>query len=196
MSRIIFVSGACGCGKSTFADAYAKHLAQESRKACYVIHGDAFHQGFVEPDSKDDCFAGGQPSDPIRWEDILQFNWDCILATADRVLRQRLDVVIDYVIEDELPRVRELAAKHQAPLYYIVLTADQREIERRLRNRGDAGLTERALFLKSKLEAMPENRGHLYDNTGRKPEEMIREIVPEKYLVRNDLSPKEAVIRP
>ena len=184
MPRIIFVSGACGCGKSTFADAYAKYLVQGSHKTCYVIHGDDFHHGFVEPEDKGDFFINGRASDQVLWEDILRFNWDCMIATADRALGQDLDVVIDYVIEDELPRILELAAKHHATLYYIVLTADASEIERRIRNRGDADMTERALFLKNKLEAMPENQGHLYDNTGKTTEDMIREIVLEKYLVQ------------
>lgn len=183
MPGIFFISGACGCGKSTFADAWAKHLVRQYHRTCYVIHGDDFHGGFVEPEEKGGLFAGGQAADPVLWEDILQFNWDCIIATADRALRQNLDVIIDYVIEDELPRVRELAKKHHAALYYIVLTADAEEIERRIRNRGNADLIERALFLKNKLEAMPENRGHLYNNTGKSPEDMIREIVPEQYLV-------------
>ena len=183
MPGIFFISGACGCGKSTFADAWAKHLARQYHRTCYVIHGDDFHGGFVEPEEKGGLFAGGQAADPVLWEDILRFNWDCIIATADRALRQNLDVIIDYVIEDELPRVRDLAQKHHAALYYIVLTADAEEIERRIRNRGDADLIERALFLKNKLEAMPENRGHLYNNTGKPPEDMIREIVPEQYLV-------------
>lgn len=56
--------------------------------------------------------------------------------------------MIDYVIEDELPRVRELAEKNRVPLNYIVLTADAEEIERRIRERGDVDLIERALFLK------------------------------------------------
>lgn len=186
MPGIIFVSGACGSGKTTFADAYAKHLVRETGRTCYVIHGDDFHRGFREPEEKGGFFVGGQASDRVLWEDILRFNWDCILATADRALRQNLDVVVDYVIEDELPRVRELAEKHHVPLYYIVLTAGAEELVRRIRNRGDTDLTERALFLKNKLETMPENQGHLYDNTGRTPEDMIREIVPEKYLVEEN----------
>lgn len=181
MSRIFFISGPCGCGKSTFADAWAKHLVRENKKPVYVIHGDDFHEGFIEPEDKPEFFVDGQPSDRLLWEDILQFNWDCILSTADRVLRRDLDVVIDYVIEDELPRVQELAAKHQAALYYIVLTADADELERRIRERGDTDLIERSLFLKKKLEAMPENRGHLYNNTGKTPDEMIDEISPERY---------------
>ena len=184
MPRIIFVSGACGSGKSTFADALARHLVRQEHKTVYVIHGDDFHDGFVEPEEKGDFFVNGQASDQVLWEDILRFNWDCIIATAQRALQDNLDVVIDYVIEEELPRVRELAEKNRAPLYYIVLTADAEELERRIRERGDVDLAERAMFLKRKLEAMPENRGHLYNNTGKKPEDTIREMNLEQYRVQ------------
>ena len=183
MRKIYFISGPCGCGKTTLADALARHLVRESGRTVYLIHGDDFHQGFTEPEDKGNFFADGQPSDRVLWEDILRFNWDCIIATADRALRQGLDVVIDYVIEDELPRVQELAESYRAALYYIVLTADGDEIGKRIRERGDTDLLERALFLKRKLEALPENRGHLYNNTGKTPEEAIREIDPEQYRV-------------
>ena len=92
--------------------------------------------------------------------------------------------MIDYVIEDELPRVQALAVKYHAVLYYIVLTADADEIERRIRRRGDTDMIARALFLKEKLEGLPENQGHLYNNTGKTPEEVIREIVPAQYMVQ------------
>ena len=58
---IILISGPCGCGKTTLADAYAKHLVQRDGKTVYVIHGDDFHRGFAEPEEKDEFFAGGQP---------------------------------------------------------------------------------------------------------------------------------------
>ena len=67
--------------------------------------------------------------------------------------------------------------------YYIVLTTDADELEKRIRKRGDIDMINRALFLKEELEAMPENQGHLYNNTGKKTEEIIREIVLEQYLV-------------
>ncbi len=185
MLKIVFVSGACGSGKSTFTDAYARHLVRRDHKTIYVIHGDDFHKGFTEPEEKGDFFVDGQVSDQVLWEDILRFNWDCIIATAQRALQDNLDVVIDYVIEDELPRIRELAEKNKASLYYIVLTADADEIEKRIRRRGDVDMIGRALFLKKKLEAMPENRGHLYNNTGKTSEDAIREIVLERYLVRS-----------
>ena len=185
MLKIIFVSGACGSGKSTFTDAYARHLVRRDHKTIYVIHGDDFHKGFTEPEEKGDFFVDGQVSDQVLWEDILRFNWDCIIATAQRALQDNLDVVIDYVIEDELPRIRELAEKNKASLYYIVLTADADEIEKRIRRRGDVDMIGRALFLKKKLEAMPENRGHLYNNTEKTSEDAIREIVLERYLVQS-----------
>lgn len=183
MRGIIFISGPCGSGKTTFANALARHLVRKNHKTVYVIHGDDFHAGFVEPEDKGDFFVDGLPSDRFVWEDILRFNWSCILDTAAKALRQGLDVVIDYVIEDELPRVQDLAAAFQADLSYIVLTASGNEIERRIRSRGDTDLVERALFLKNKLESMPENQGHIYDNTGKMTEDMIREIDPDQYLI-------------
>ena len=183
MARIIFISGACGCGKTTLADAYSRYLVSTDHKTVYVIHGDDFHQGFVEPEDKGDFFEDGQVSNQILWESILQFNWDCIIATAQRALKDNLDVVIDYVIEDELDRVRKLAEKNHASLYYIVLTADADEIEKRIRCRGDVDMIDRALFLKKKLESMPENQGHIYNNTGKNTEDIIREIILEQYKI-------------
>ena len=183
MPRIIFVSGACGSGKSTFADALARSLVRRDHKTAYVIHGDDFHGGLVEPEEKGDFFVDGQASDKVLWEDILRFNWDRIIATAQRALEDNLDVVIDYVIEEELPRVRELAEKNRASLYYIVLTADGKELERRIRERGDVEMIERALFLKNKLEAMPENQGHIYNNTDKSVEQTVRELVLDQYLI-------------
>lgn len=174
MAAIYFFSGPCGCGKSTLADAWAKHIVKHGgRRQVYVIHGDTFHEGFVESDEKDAIFVDGQAADALAWESILRFNWACIIDVAGKVLARGLDVVIDYVIEDELPLVRQLAERYQAALYYVVLTAAQETITQRIAQRGDVELIERALFLKSKLDSMPENQGHLFDNTGKTVEEEL-----------------------
>ena len=185
MAKIIFISGPCGCGKSTFTDAYAQHLVRLEGKQVYVIHGDDFHRGFVEPEEKDAFFVNGEASDSVQWEEILSFNWDCILATAERALKQNLTVLIDYVIEEELPRVKALADFYHAPLYYVVLTAEAESLEKRIQERGDIDMIERSLFLKKKLEAMPENLGHLYNNTGKIVVEEVAEIseTMEDFLV-------------
>ena len=183
MQKIYFISGPCGSGKTTFANAFAVHLVRQEHKTVYLIHGDDFHQGFIEPEDKGYFFVGGEAHNRVLWEDILRFNWDCILMTAEKALTQGMDVVIDYVIETELPRVRALAEKLDAALYYIVLTADEDELEKRILERGDPDLVERAKFLKRELEAMPENRGHLVDNTGKTAEDLIRGLDPEQFLV-------------
>lgn len=186
MSSIYFFSGACGCGKSTLAEAFAKHLVNCcGKKQVYLIHGDDFHQGFVETDDKGDFFVDGQAADTVAWEEILRFNWECIIDVADKALSRGLDVVIDYVIEDELPLVAALARKHQAALHYVVLTATEESIRQRITQRGDVDLIDRALFLKHKLEAMAENQGHLLDNTGMTVEEEIAEAGEERFLVNN-----------
>jgi len=160
-----------------------KISGESNRKTVYVIHGDGFHQGFVEPDEKGNFFSDGQPSDRVLWDDILRFNRDCILYTAERALRQGVDVVIDYVIETELPRVRALAERYFISLYYIVLTASAEDIESRIRGRGDVDMIGRALFLKQELEAMPENQGHFLDNIGKTIRDVIREINLNQYLI-------------
>lgn len=182
MSKIVFISGPCGCGKSTFSDALARHLAFCDNKTVYIIHGDDFHAGFIEPpQERGDFFVNGEASDTVLWEDILKFNWGCILDTADRALSQGMDVIIDYIIEKEFSRIIELAKKHNAEFFYIVLTASAEMLESRIRSRGDIDMMNRSLFLKKELEAMPENQGHIYDNTGKSIDEMVNDINIQDY---------------
>ena len=182
---IYLFSGPCGCGKSTLTRAWAKRMVNEGkRKQIYVIHGDDFHAGFVETDYKGDFFEGGQPTDTLAWEEILKFNWECILDTAGRALSRNLDVAVDYVVEEELPLMRQLAEQHHAKLYYIVLTAEEEAIRQRIAERGDVDLTERALFLKDELDHMPENQGHLFDNTGKTLEQELNELDMERFLLQ------------
>lgn len=189
MPKLYVISGPCGCGKTTFSDALASDLARRTRRTVYVVHGDSFHAGFVEPDDDSARFENGLPADRVAWEDILRFNWGCILDTAGRALGQGLDVIIDYVIEGELSRIRDLARAHRAELIYVVLTAAGDEIPRRLRARGDPGLIERSLFLKRKLEAMPENRGRLLDTTGKDVQALVRAFDPGRYLLEASPDP-------
>ena len=177
MSNIYFFSGPCGCGKSTLANAYAKHLVNhKGQKQVYLIHGDDFHASFIETDEKDAFFRDGQAVDELAWQDILKFNWECILSVAGKALERGLDVIIDYVVEEELPLLQELAEMYRAELYYVVLTASEKTIKERITQRGDVEMIERALFLKNKLEQMPENQGHLFDNTAKTVEQEIEEL--------------------
>lgn len=177
MSNIYVISGPCGCGKSTLTNALAENMVKiEKRPRTYVIHGDDFHHGFVGMYEEDAFCEEAQDSNPLAWSQVLKFNWECMLDVAEKALVRGLDVVIDYVVEDELPLLQTLAKKQHAKLYYVVLTASEESITKRLQTRGDNDLIERALFLKKKLDSLSENRGHLYDNTGKTMAEEVAEI--------------------
>ena len=187
MGNIYVISGPCGCGKSTLTDAYAEYLVKvEKQIRVYVIHGDMFHQGFVGMYEQDAFLVELQDSDPLAWTQVLKFNWECILDVAGKSLVRGLDVVIDYVVEDELPLLQKLAKEYDAKLYYLVLTATEEAITERLQTRGDDELIERAIFLKKKLDSLPENQGHFYDNTGKTVEEEVADLSKdmENFLVR------------
>lgn len=185
MPNIYFFSGPCGCGKSTLAEAFAKKLVNsKERQQVYLIHGDDFHEGFIEIDDKGDFFVDGQASDALAWQEILKFNWECLLDVARKALARGLDVVIDYVIEEELPLVQKVADEYDANLYYIVLTASEDAIRQRITKRGDVDMIERALFLKNKLENMPENQGHMFDNTDKSVEDELAEMDISKFQVK------------
>ena len=169
MASIFLISGPCGCGKSTLAGAFAHQLDHPA----YLIHGDDFQAGFITSDE----------AEGPAWPEILRFNWDCIMAVARNVLALGTDVVIDYVVEDELPRVQALAAEYGAALHYIVLTASEDTLRTRLAQRGDAWLTERALFLKHKLEDMAENQGHILDITDMTVDDEINHIRQRNFRI-------------
>lgn len=186
MANIYFISGPCGCGKTTLTDAYAEHLVKvEKQTRIYVIHGDDFHHGFVGMYEEDAYCVDLLESNPLAWEQVLKFNWECMLDVAEKALVCGLDVVIDYVVEDELPLLQKLSKEQSAKLYYVVLTASEESITKRLQTRGDEELIERGIFLKNKLENLPENQGHLYDNTGKTIAEEVAEISEnmKNYLV-------------
>ena len=179
MADIYFISGPCGCGKTTLTDALAKYMVKvEKKRQVYVIHGDDFHQGFVLRAYEEDTYwENGQAADQIEWTEILKFNWECILDVAAKALKRGMDVLIDYIVEDELPLLKDLAKEYNAVLHYLVITASADEIKKRIEKRGDTEMIERALFLKEKLENATENQGHIYDNTGKNIEQETEETV-------------------
>ncbi len=181
---IYLFSGPCGCGKSTLSEAFAKHLVNDGvEKQVYLLHGDDFHAGFIETDDKGALFVDGQAANVLEWEEILRFNWDCLIDVAGKALLRGLSVVIDYVVEDELPLVQALAKRHGAALYYVAITASPEALDARIRSRGDIDLLERAQFLRRKLAQMPENQGHLFDNTGLTVQQEIEQLDIERFLV-------------
>lgn len=77
--------------------------------------------------------------------------------------------------------MKEPAYECGANLYYVALTASEEAIRQRIIQRGDVEMIERALFLKNKLDNLPENRGHLFDNTDKTLEQEIERLEIEWY---------------
>jgi len=182
VKNIYVFSGPCGCGKTTLADAYGAHLVQSGkRNQVYVIHGDDFHRGFIETERR----VGPACPGFQYWPDILRFIWECILSVADKALGRGLDVIIDYVVEDELPLLKSLAKQNNARLFFVVLTASEEDLLQRLTDRGSRELIDRSLFLKSRFDHNPELQNYLYINSEKSVERTLAELKISAYEVKN-----------
>ena len=179
MPAIYCLSGPCGAGKTTLSATLADHLScrQGGRQVC-LLHGDDFHRALIG----DDCSPAALP-----WPEVLRFNWDCLLSAAGHALARGMDVVIDYIVEDELPRLARLAEAQGARLHYAVLTAQEETLRERLTRRGDPQLIGRALILRAQLLAEPVNAGRVLDSDALTPPEMIAQILALPDLLQCDI---------
>ncbi|MDM5340571.1 AAA family ATPase [Fictibacillus enclensis] len=158
MNQIYIFSGPCGVGKSTIT----KMLA-ESLEKVVLIQGDDIHSMFVGRD---------QPS----WGDQLSIVWQNTLSITRNFLDHGLNIVLDYVVEDELEWFCRELSGYDVELYYIVLRADEDVLVQRLQERGDVNLIDRSLFLLNQLENDPANRTYLYDTTNKTPKEILEDL--------------------
>lgn len=179
MPELYCLSGPCGAGKTTLSACLAQRLSQlqAGRQVC-LLHGDDFH-----------CALIGDERSPaaLPWPEVLRFNWDCLLSAAGHALKHGVDVVIDYIVEDELPLLMQQAQEHGAGLHYAVLTAPEEILCRRLADRGDPQLTERALFLRRKLLAEPASAGRILDSSALTAEELTARILAMPELLQCDI---------
>lgn len=179
MPELYCLSGPCGAGKTTLSALLAAHLShlQGGRQVC-LLHGDDFHHALI-----------GDERSPaaMRWLEVLRFNWDCLLSAAGHALSCGLDVVIDYIVEDELPLLLRLAETHGAGLHYAVLTAQEATLRERLTCRGDPQLIGRALALRKQLLAESANAGRILDSDLLTAEEMIDRILALPELLQCDI---------
>ncbi|MGD6874759.1 AAA family ATPase [Sutcliffiella horikoshii] len=161
MTRNVYIiSGPCGVGKSTVT----KGLARKLERAV-LVEGDLISAMFVGEE---------QPA----WEEKLSIVWQNLSSLTKNFLLNGYDVVIDYVVENELEWFcKEL---HQTRLdiilHYYVLRADPDALVERITKRGDTGMIPRSLELLHQLENKEENAPHLYDTTNKEPNVIIEEI--------------------
>ncbi|TDQ34590.1 AAA domain-containing protein [Aureibacillus halotolerans] len=160
-SVVYLISGPLGVGKSTVSKTLANTMHQ-----CALIEGDLLlhmYHGETEP----------------PWEDRLRLAWLHIAAVTRNLVRDGLDVVIDFVVEDELPWFCDQLSDLDAALHYAVLHADPDIISGRLARRGDSEVFHRSLFLRSKLIASPDNQTFLLDAGSKQPAELAGLILKD-----------------
>jgi uncharacterized protein len=177
MNKIYLISGACGCGKSSLS----KELASMIDKI-FLIGGDELNEFFHE---KED----------VAWEDRLKITWENIIAIAQTALRNNLNIIIDYVVEEELPRLMEGLAEYEFELRYIVLVASEQHIRARIMARGDVDLIDRALFLRNKLMNVEVNIPYLYDNSDKEIKDEVYDFLNNsRFIYDNGLLNKATEI--
>ncbi|MFD2611627.1 AAA family ATPase [Paenibacillus gansuensis] len=156
---VYLISGPLGVGKSTVSKTLANAMNQ-----CVLIEGDLLlhvYRGETEP----------------PWEERLRLAWLNIVAVTRNFLLNGLDVVIDFVVEDELQWFTNQLSDLEVTLHYIVLHAAPDNLTARLYQRGDAQSIHRSLFLRNKLMASPTNEPFLLDTDGKNPVELAEEII-------------------
>ncbi|MGV3487376.1 MAG: AAA family ATPase [Tuberibacillus sp.] len=157
--RSIYIfSGPCGVGKSTITKAFAGKLGK-----AVLIEGDEIHS--MLPEDAD-----------IPWETGLSIVWKNLVSLTKNFHEGGLDVIIDFVVEEELAWFCRQFSE-DISIYYIVLRADAETLIKRINARGDHYIIDRSLFLLNKLEASSQNQPYLFDTTDKDPASIIKNLI-------------------
>ncbi|WP_243767707.1 AAA family ATPase [Paenibacillus agricola] len=157
---VYLISGPLGVGKSTTTKELARNVEQ-----CVLIEGDVLLNML-----NDELL--------LSWEERLRLTWENIVALTRNSLKHDLNVVIDFVVEEELEWFCEhLSDLKNVSLKYVVLKADKEKIIERLKIRGDIDSLERSLFLLNKMVSSPSINKFSYDTTLKQPSETVKEVI-------------------
>lgn len=156
--NIYLISGPCGVGKSTVS----KELAQRIPRSVLLVGDNLLHmyQGYDTP-----------------WEERLSLSWTNILSLTRNFIGAGWNVVIDFVVEDELEWFVHELEDLSVTLHYIVLVADEATLLERISRRGTPEISERSLFLLHKLKTLDANGPFLYDTSARQPTTIAGDIL-------------------
>ncbi len=161
---IVLVSGPLGVGKTSLCRMISNKLGY------HFVDGDSF---FVPLEKSD-----------LSWEERLRRSWKWITDQTKKHVDNGENIVIDFVVEDELDWFLKQASDLDVQIKYVVLVSSEDEIKKRLVKR-DGGLQyfDRSKKLLSKLRTDPRNSKHLYDTTGKRTKEVFNEVIGDDTLL-------------
>ena len=100
-------------------------------------------------------------------------------------LDKGLDVVVDFVVEDELPWLREQLSGYDLQLRYVVLMADKETLIERLKKRNELRYKDRSMILLDQLSNEPSNKNYLLDTSDKEISEIVQEIINSPRFIVN-----------
>jgi guanylate kinase len=157
--KIYVVSGPIASGKSTTCK-----ILRDKIKNSVLADGDEIKAAMTfKPE--------------IEWSEQIRSTWQSIISTAKSAISDGYDVVIDYVVENELEMLKQ--EFQQFDLKYIVLLPSKSILKKRLRDRGDTEYATRQLKLIEVISSNPENDDYIIDNSALTAEETAQVILDE-----------------
>jgi cytidylate kinase len=162
---IYIISGPVGVGKSTITTELAKLSPTRVR-----IEGDLLLAALDEKD--------------VTWEEKLKLCWQNIVAVTRNIVDLGFDVVIDFVLEDEIHWFSENISDKIVNLKYFVLIAEKEIIIDRITKQGDNKSVERATELLNIFTNSDRHKEYLIDTTNRTIDDIVKSILSnQKYVI-------------
>ncbi len=165
METVYLVSGPIGVGKSTTARALS-----EATGSSLIVGDDLYNL---------------EDEQHLEWTEKLQKGWDRVLEATQEELDNSNNVVIDFVVEDELPWFMKELSVYSCKFIYVVLLANKETILERLRQRDDLKYQDRSMVLLEQLSKDPFNEDHIIDTTNKDVPEIVEIILNSPSFAMN-----------
>lgn len=162
---IYIISGPLGVGKTSVSNKLVSMIEE-----CALIDGDSL-------------FLPLEAVSSLSWENRLEVTWKNILSITKNYVNKNFNVVIDFVVKDELEWFLKQTSDLDVVIKYVALITDEKTITRRLKKRGGLKYLDRSLKLLKKIKKTV-NSKHLHDTTNKSVSQIAKDVLnKDKYEV-------------